>query len=95
MLSIGQATTHLGTVTALCTMPPGPCQVVLGCDPASSATAYIGITPGTGGTFSSSNGIPIAAGSSISITGYPSGHGAALSMVTAGTATVGWLVSRG
>ena len=60
MLSIGQATTHLGTVTALCTMPPGPCQVVLGCDPASSATAYIGITPGTGGTFSSSNGIPIA-----------------------------------
>lgn len=97
MLSTGQVTATAGSVSSLCAVPPGPCVVILSSDPASAATAYIGITPGTGGTLSSSNGIPLAAGASMTFPGYTGARGAALSVVAAGTAsaTVGWLVSRG
>ena len=95
MISIGQVTAKLGSVSSLCVMPPGPCQAVLGSDPASTGAAYIGITPATAaGTFSSTNGFPLAVGASVSITGYPADHGASLSVVAAGTATVGWIVSK-
>lgn len=95
MISVGQVTAKLGSVSSLCVIPPGPCQVLLGCDPASVTAPYIGVTPAAGGTLSASDGFPLAIGSSVSITGYPAGGGASLSVVTAGTATVGWLVSRG
>lgn len=96
MISIGQVTAHGGSASSLCVMPPGPCQVILGCDPSSTSPAYIGVTPGTGGTLSASNGFPLTAGASISLTGYPSDHGASLSVTPSGTlsAIVGWIVSR-
>lgn len=96
MIRTGQVTATAGSVSALCHVPPGPCVVVLSSDPASAATAYVGITPGTGGTLSSSNGIPLGAGASLTFPGYAGGGGANLSVVAAGTAsaTVGWLVSR-
>ncbi len=96
MISIGQATASGGTSSSLCVVPPGPCLVILNSDPASTATAYIATTPGTGGSISSTNGIPLAAGASMTLAGYPSDRGASLSVVAAGTlsATVGWLVSR-
>lgn len=93
MLSTGQVTTSGGTVSSLCVVPPGPCQVILSSDPASAATAYIG-PAATHGTLTSSNGIPLAAGAQMTFPGYPSAYGATLSVVTAGTATIGWLVSR-
>jgi hypothetical protein len=95
MISIGQATAKLGSAVSLCVMPPGPCHLVLGSDPASTGAAYIGITPATAaGSFTSTNGFPLAVGASVSLTGYPSDGGASLSVVAAGTATVGWIVSR-
>lgn len=97
MISIGQATSTSGTAVSLCTVPAGPCLVILNSDPASTGTGYIGITPGTGGSISSTNTIPLASGASMTLAGYPAAHGAALSLTTSGTfsATVGWLVSRG
>lgn len=97
MISIGQVTASGGTASVLCTVPAGPCLVILNSDPASTSTAYIATTPRTGGSISSLNGIPLAAGASITLAGYPASKGAALSMVASGTlsATVGWLVSRG
>lgn len=97
MLSTGQVTASGGTSSSLFTVPPGPCLVILSSDPASAATAYVGVTPAAGGTLSSSNGIPLAAGAQMTFPGYPGAHGAGLSFVAAGTAsaTVGWLVSRG
>lgn len=96
MISIGQVTASGGTYSALTTVPPGPCLVVLSSDPASTATAYVGITPGTGGTLTSSNALPLPAGGQVTFPGYPGGHGAALTVIAAGTlsATVGWLISR-
>ena len=97
MISIGQVTASGGTSSALCVVPPGPCLVILNSDPASTATAYVATTPGTGGSISSTNGIPLAAGASITLAGYPGAHGTGLSVIASGTlsATVGWLVSRG
>lgn len=97
MISVGQVTAHGGSASSLCIVPPGPCQVILGCDPASTSTAYIGITSATGGTLSSANGFPLAASTSVTLYGYTGAHGAALSVTASGTlsATVGWMVSRG
>lgn len=96
MLSTGQVTTSGGTVSTLVTVPPGPCQVILSSDPASAATAYIGPAV-TGGTLTSSNGIPLASGAQMTFPGYPSARGATLNIIAAGTAsaTIGWLISRG
>jgi hypothetical protein len=97
MISIGQVTASSGSASALCVVPPGPCLVILNSDPASAATAYIATTPAAGGSISSTNGIPLAAGASMTLAGYPGGHGSGLSFVAAGTAsaTVGWMISRG
>ena len=100
MFSTGQVTTTGGSVSSLVTVPPGPCLVILSSDPASAATAYIGVTPpaaaGTLASLSSTNGIPLAAGAQMTFPGYPGAKGEALSVVAAGTlsATVGWLISR-
>ena len=97
MISIGQVTASGGTASVLCTVPAGPCLVILNSDPASTATAYIATTPGAGGSISSTNGMPLAAGASMTLAGYPASKGASLSVIASGTlsATVGWLVSRG
>jgi hypothetical protein len=96
VISIGQVTASGGTASALCIVPPGPCLVILNSDPASAATAYVATTPAAGGSISSTNGIPLAAGASLTLAGYPGAKGTGLSVVAAGTATatVGWLVSR-
>ena len=95
MLSTGQVTATGGSVSSLVTVPPGPCLVILSSDPASAATAYIGPAV-TGGTLSSSNGIPLASGAQMTFPGYPGAKGATLAVVAAGTAsaTIGWLISR-
>jgi len=95
MITSGQVTAN-NTAQSLCVVPPGPCLVILSSDPASAATAYYGAAA-TGGTLTSSNGVPLGAGVQSSIAGYPTSHGGTLSVVTAGTlsATVGWLISRG
>lgn len=95
MLRTGQVTVSGGSASSLCQVPPGPCVVVLSSDPASAATAYVGVTP-SGGSLSSANGIPLASGASLTFPGYGAAGGASLSVVAAGTAsaTVGWLVSR-
>jgi hypothetical protein len=97
LISFGQATASSGTASSLCVVPPGPCLVILNSDPASAATAYIATTPSTGGSISSTNGIPLAAGASMTFAGYPGAKGSGLSFVAAGTAsaTVGWMISRG
>ena len=96
MITSGQVTASGTASSVLCQMPPGPCLVLLSSDPASAATAYVGVTPATGGTLSSSNGYPLAAGAQMTFAGYPSDRGSSLSVVAAGTASaiVGWLVSR-
>jgi hypothetical protein len=96
MISSGQVTTSGGSVSSLCVIPPGPCLLALSSDPASAATAYVGIQV-TGGTLSSSNGYPIASGGQMTLVGYPGARGGTLSVVAAGTASasVGWLISRG
>jgi hypothetical protein len=80
-----------GTAVAnLVRMPPGPCMVVV-TNP-GTVTAYVG--PGT--SLSSSNGMPVPAGQSLTWAGYQGGHGAQLQVVaSSGTAssTVAFLVS--
>lgn len=92
MLDIGQvdATT---TAETLCTLPNGASMVVISSDPASSDTAYVGLTPETG-SLAASDGIPVAPGGSIPFALYGTYEGGSLSVVcSTGTATVGYLLS--
>jgi hypothetical protein len=100
MLSIGQVT--IGTVaTHLCNVPGGPCLVTVTNDSGSAASAYLGITgaPGTaaGGTpatVTTTNSIPVPAGTSLVFANYKSSPGASLSVISSGSAvTVGFLIS--
>ena len=95
MITSGQVTAN-GTTSSLCILPPGPCLLSVSSDPASAATAYIGIL-GPSGTLSSTNGFPVASGGQFSVAGYPGSRGGTISVVTAGTATatLGWMISRG
>ena len=98
MLDINQASVGATAVTAICTVPPGPCMVALSSDPASTGTVYVGITPaGTANTLSGSNGMPLAAGQSITFAGYKGSAGASLSgwCKSGSAATVGYLISTG
>lgn len=92
MLSIGQAAVT-ATAAPLCTLPPGAGMVRVTSDPASTGTAYIGVTPAAG-ELASGDGIPVAPGGSLWFELYGTFAGASLSAVCPdGTATVGYLVS--
>lgn len=81
-VTAGTASTHL------CSVPPGPCQVVL--SNSGTVAAFVGF----GGTVTASDGFPVPSGGVAPFSGYPGGAGQQLSVVTAsGSASVGWLVS--
>jgi hypothetical protein len=91
MFSIGQAAA--GTVAStLCPIPAGPCMVSVQSDSASANTAYVGISA-AGGTVTTANGYPIPAGGNLVFARYLSEGSATLTVITSGTATLGWLVS--
>jgi hypothetical protein len=92
MLSVNQVVVGASSVP-LCTVPSGPCLVVITNDSASAASAYIGVTP-VHGTLAATNGIPLPAGQSLVFPGYKMSTGASLSAISTGTATVGWLISN-
>ena len=82
------------TTAAFCTVPAGACIVIFTNDSASAGSAYIGVTPaGTTPGLTSSNGIPLPAGQSITFAGYSGSAGASMSVVAASTANVGYLIS--
>lgn len=80
--------------TVFATVPAGPCIVVLSSDPASTGTAYIGA--GTA-TVTTSNGVPLGVGASITFAGYKGSAGVSLSAVCASgkTAAIGMVISTG
>ena len=89
MITTGQVSATT-TAASLLTVPAGPCMVVLSSDPASANTAYVG----PAGTVTSSNGIPVGVGQSVTFAVYGGSPAKALSVVCAtGTATVGYLTS--
>jgi hypothetical protein len=92
MLTTGQVSAS-GTASHLCNMPAGPCLVVITNDSASAGSAYVGLTPGTSGSLSATNGIPVPAGQSLPLVGYPGSAGGSISVVAASTATVGFAIS--
>ena len=88
-LITGQVT---GTTAAtfMFTQPPGTSVVTIRSDTASAATAYLS----AGSAATSSNGIPLPAGTSISWATYPGSKGASVYCITSSTtATVGWVIS--
>ena len=74
------------TAATLLTVPPGPCMVVISLDPASADTAYVGPA-----TVTSSTGIPLAAGQSMTLAVYGGAPKQVFQVVCGtGTATVGY-----
>jgi hypothetical protein len=94
MLSIGQASAVGTAATHLCNVPAGPCLVVITNDSASTGSAYVGAVA-TGGSLSSSNGMPVPSGQIATFANYKGSPAASLSVITSGTftASVGFLVS--
>ena len=63
-------------------------------DSGSAGSAYLGPTPGsTAQAFSSSNGIPVPAGQTLTFANYNSSPATPMSVIAASTATVGYLIS--
>ena len=94
-ISIGQATTA-GSAVALCTVPPGAAVAILSAASGNGGDALIGIR-GAGGSVTTTNTIPLPAGSSWTVAGYNGSAGAQLQVTSAGTATsvtVGFLISN-
>jgi hypothetical protein len=92
-LSIDQV--QAGTIAAfLCNVPAGPCLVTITNDSASANSAYVGITPpGTASSLTTANGIPVPAGQSLVFARYKGDGPRSLSVITSGTASVGFLIS--
>jgi len=79
----------------LCAVPEGACLITFTSDPASAGTAYIiGLSPSGGGQSSSSQGLPLAAGGTVTTATYGTSKGTTLQVACAtGTAVVGYLIS--
>jgi hypothetical protein len=77
----------------LCVVPPGPVLVVLSSDSASSSTAFVGNTPSSPAVFTTSNGVPLPAGASLTFAAFATSQGGSLSVIAATTATVGYIIS--
>ena len=86
-LSTGQVTVPTSG-TAVCTVPPGPGQVIV----TNGGTAVIYV--GAGSTVSTTSGVPVPSGGVFSFHLYQGSPGGALRAVTSsGSATAGFLVS--
>lgn len=90
MITIGQAVIVSGSATTLCRVPPGVCDVVLS-NGGTASTVWIG----QGTAVSPADGFPLPSGiSPLRFCGYLGAGGATLYAITsAGSASVGWLVS--
>lgn len=87
MITSGQKSAPAGSVTQLFTLPPGPCNVTLGC---SSGTAYLGpgTAPGTAGSY------PMTPGQTLRWDAFQGSSGAVVSCtVPSGTAVLAWWIS--
>lgn len=77
-------------VTALCTVPPGPCMVVV--TSLGPGTAFIGAGSGV----TASNGLPLPPLVPVPVVGYQGSGPGTLSVICSagGSASVGWMISR-
>jgi hypothetical protein len=92
VITTSQVSVNSSTVpVALCTVPPGPCSVIL----TNSGTTAVVYGPGTA---TATGGAIIPAGAFVSFSGYQGSKGAALTAVLATgstAASVGVLISSG
>lgn len=93
MLTMGQV--NAGTAIAtLCTVPGGPCTVLIASDPASADTAYVGYNDPAVGTVTASNGYILGAGGNLTFPVYKPEASHTLGVICAsGSATVSFLIT--
>lgn len=91
---VATAATAATSATALCTVPPGACNVVI---TATGGTAVVGPTPGSGQIMQLASSYQVVPGAApTSFVTFPGSRGASLSVLsstTAATATVSYLIS--
>ena len=91
---VATAATAATSATALCTIPPGACNVVIA---ATGGTAIVGPTPGSGQALTLANSFQVVPGAApTSFVTFPTSKGTGLSVLsstTAATATVSYLIS--
>ena len=91
---VATAATAATSATALCTIPPGACNVVL---TATGGTAVVGPTPGAGQSLLLGNAFQVVPGAAptsfVTFTGSKGTGLSVLSATTAATATVSYLIS--
>ena len=91
---VATAATAATSATALCTIPPGPCNVII---TATGGTAAVGPTPGSGQSLLLGNCLQVVPGAApTSFVTFPGSRGTGLSVLsasTAVTATVSYLIS--
>lgn len=92
MLITGQGTATTSSAL-LFEQPPGQSVVTVTSSSASTALAYLGASTSSSSSVSTSNGYPLAAGSSVTWATYQGSRGAYVYVVSSGTATVGWVIS--
>ena len=76
----------------LCSIPPGPCTVVL---TNSNVTAADIVYIGTGGTVTAGTGAPIPSQGSVTLTFPPGTSGATLYAIGVASSVVGVLIANG
>jgi hypothetical protein len=91
---VATAATAATSATALCTVPPGSCNVVIA---VTGGTAVVGPTPGSGQTMQLASAFQVVPGAApTSFVTFPGSKGTGLSVLsstTAATATVSYLIS--
>lgn len=91
MIVTGQVATATSAAVALCTVPPGSCQVVV---TNSSTTAADIVYLGTASGVTASDGAPVPASASVRFDGLPGSAGGSLYVIAgAGTPVVGFILS--
>ena len=88
----------IGTAsTTLCTLPPGPCQVVLS-NAGTASPVWVGagtkVTPGVAGTAGTGNGFPVPSGAPVAFACYQGDKGSTLvAACSSGSASIGYFIS--
>ena len=94
MIVTGQLSATSSAAT-LCTVPPGPCLVVLNSGGSSTGVAFVGVKPGSGEALKTTNGVPLNVGQTFTFATYAGSTGTTLQAICSSgkTATVGFLIS--
>ena len=83
-----------GSAVTLGVVPAGPCTAVI--TNAGATTLFVGAGPASGGTVSTTSGVPVPASGVVPLPGYPGSSSVTLYGITSGgTVTAGVFISTG